>query len=309
MNHQKDHITTKQFQLLSDNQLAWDLMIENYRPCFENGVPAPFFEYALTSSWMDKRYTHLDRFWLDGGKPVGFVFYESPVTLVFFHLLPGYEFLSEDMVAYADAMMPGKPGEKEFVLFPGQTALMKAAQKLGYAQAYAYDDMVLDFAKTKLDRPLPEGYHWVEPHEVDPVKLARCCWKGFNHEDKGPFENWDGEDPGTGWNPVKAYQGIVASMMAPPPHATYEHEVIIADETGEYVCYSGMYWVAENKLAYMEPLCTVPEHRGKGLAAAALTRHYQRMSALGATHMTGGSDPFYRRIGYTDVGRWSHWKK
>ncbi|MBE5800662.1 MAG: GNAT family N-acetyltransferase [Clostridiales bacterium] len=302
-------ITTKNFQLLGDNQLAWDLMIENYAPCCVTGMPAPFFEYALTSSWMDKRFTYLNRFWLDEGKPVGFVFYESPLTNVFFHLLPGYEFLAEEMIAYADSTMPGKPGEKELVFFPAQTALMEAAQKLGYAQAYAYDDMLLNFHKTVLNRPLPEGYHWVDPSDVDPVKLAICCWKGFNHEDKGPFENWDGEDPGTDWNPVKSYQGIVSSIMAPPPHSTYEYDVIIADATGEYVCYSGMWWVEENKLAYMEPLCTVPEHRGKGLAAAALTRHYQQMGALGAEYMTGGGDPFYRKIGYTEAIRWAHWKK
>ncbi len=303
------NITTKQFQLLSDNQMAWDLMSENYVPCCANGMAAPFFEYALTSSWMDKRYLYLNRFWLDDGKPVGFVFYESPVTKVLFHLLPGYEDLAEELVAYADSTMPGKPGEKELVFFQGQTVLMEAARKIGYTQVSAYDDMVLDFSKTVLDRPLPEGYHWVEAQDVDPVKLAICCWKGFDHEDKGPFENWEGEDPGTEWNPVKAYQGIISDMMAPPPHATYGHEVIIADENGEYVCYSGMWWVPENKLAYMEPLCTVPQHRGKGLAAAALTRHYQRMGALGATHMTGGGDPFYKKIGYTEAIRWSFWKK
>lgn len=302
-------ITTKNFQILSDNQLAWDLLTENCAPCFAKGMPAPFFEYALTSSWMDTRLTYLNRFWLEDGKPVGFVYYESPVTHVFFSLLDGYEFLADEMIAYADSTMPGKPGEKEFVLFPGQTALMEAAKKLGYTEAYAYDDLLLDFSKTKLSRPLPEGYHFVEPADVDPVKLGACTWKGFNHEDKGPFENWDGEDPGTDWNPVKSYQGIISSMMAPPPHSTYEHEVIIADEAGEYVCYSGMWWVPENKLAYMEPLCTVPQHRGKGLAEAALTRHYQRLGALGAEYMTGGGDPFYKKIGYREVVRWSHWKR
>lgn len=302
-------ITTKNFQILSDNQLAWDLLTENCAPCFAKGMPAPFFEYALTSSWMDARLIYLNRFWLEDGKPVGFVYYESPVTHVFFSLLDGYEFLADEMIAYAGSTMPGKPGKKEFVLFPGQTALMEAAKKLGYAEAYAYDDMLLDFSKTKLSRPLPEGYHFVEPADRDPVKLGACTWKGFNHEDKGPFENWDGEDPGTDWNPVKSYQGIISSMMAPPPHSTYEHEVIIADETGEYVCYSGMWWVPENKLAYMEPLCTVPQHRGKGLAEAALTRHYQRLGALGAKYMTGGGDPFYQKVGYTERIRRSHWKK
>ena len=51
-----NNITTKQFQILTDNQLVWDFMTEIFSKDFSNGVPAPFFEYALTSSWMDKRY-------------------------------------------------------------------------------------------------------------------------------------------------------------------------------------------------------------------------------------------------------------
>jgi GNAT superfamily N-acetyltransferase len=98
-------------------------------------------------------------------------------------------------------------------------------------------------------------------------------------------------------------------MTAPAPHATHEYDVIIADENGEYVCFSGMWWVPENKLAYMEPLCTHPDHRGKGLASAALSRHYHRMKALGATHMTGGGDPFYEKLGYGKGIYWTFWKR
>lgn len=47
----------------------------------------------------------------------------------------------------------------------------------------------------------------------------------------------------------------------------------------------------------MEPLCTIPEYQHKGFASAALTEMYWRTKALGATHMTGGSDEFYKKIG------------
>lgn len=302
-------ITARQFQLLTDSQIVWNLMLDDYVPRFLNGVAAPFFEYALTSSWMDKRFLYLNRLWFDGDKLVGFVFYEAPVSAVFFHLRAGYEALSDEMIAYADACMPGKPGEKELVLFPGQTALIEKAKMRGYALDFINTDSVLDFRKTALSYPLPEGFHFVSPDAFDPVKLARCTWKGFNYEDKGPFENWDGEDPGTPWNPWKAHQGILSCTMAPPPHSTYEYNVIIADEKDEYACFSGMWWVPQNKLAYMEPLCTIPEYRHRGLAAAALTRHYQRLKPLGAEWMTGGGDPFYRKIGYQDAIEWLHMKK
>ena len=97
--------------------------------------------------------------------------------------------------------------------------------------------------------------------------------------------------------------------IAPSPHATYDYTVIIADENEEYVCFSGMWWVPENKLAYMEPLGTVPSHQHKGLAAAALSRHDQVMRELGAEIMTGGGNPFYKKIGYQNEKKLLHMKK
>lgn len=300
------NITTKQFQLLSDNQMIWDLLVENYA---ENGVEAPFFEYALTSSWLDKRYLYLNRLWLDKGKAVGFVFYEQPCTDIYFSLRHGYETLAEEMIDYAEKYMPGNEKEKTFHFCPEQKALMDAAGKKGYRQEFIIENYVIDFDAAELNYPLPEGFHFVEPDKVDPVKLAVCFWKGFDHEDKGPFENWEAEDSGTLWNPQKAYQGTISDVMAPPPHSTYEYNVIIANEKEEYVCFSGMWWVSKNKLAYMEPLCTIPEYRHKGLAAAALSAHYRRMKELGAECMTGGGNEFYRRIGYNRKSMTYGWKK
>lgn len=302
-------ITTKNFQFLTDIDLAWNLMTESCMPFGDNGMPAPFFEYALSSSWMDKNRLYLNRFWMDGSKPVGFVFYENPANHIFFALLPGYEFLAEEMIRYADTRMPKIAGERELVLFYGQKALIEEAEKQGYMLAYAYDDMLLDFDKTVLNYKLPDGFHFVDALSLDPVKLSVCCWKGFDHEDKGPFIDWEGEDLGTEWNPQKAYQGVINSFLAPPPHSTYEYTVVIADADGEYASYSGMCWAKENRHAYMEPLCTIPKYRGRGLAAAALTRHYETFKPMGAKYMTGGSHPFYAKIGYSERIHWMHYKK
>jgi len=303
------NITTKQFQILTDINLVWDFMVEVYDRDFANGVAAPFFEYALTSTWMDKTYLHLDRIWLDGEKVVAFVFSEGAVTDVFCNLRPGYEDLAEEIIAYIEENIPDYDKGREIVLFPGQKALQQAVGNYGYKVAYESVDWAFDFQKGKLEYELPEGFHLVSDSEVDPVKLAECTWKGFNHEDKGPFINWNGKDTGTPWNPQKAYQGILSSIIAPPPHATYEYNVIIANEKDEYVCFSGMWWVSENKLAYMEPLCTVPEYRKMGLAAAALSEHYRRLKPLGAEMMTGGGSDFYKKIGYESEIRWLHFKK
>ena len=48
---------------------------------------------------------------------------------------------------------------------------------------------------------------------------------------------------------------------------------------------------------------------GRGLAAAALSRHDQVMRKLGAEIMTGGGNPFYKKIGYQKEKKLLHMKK
>ena len=294
-------ITTKQFQVLSDVNMAWDFMVEAYEAVDDKGtesVEAPFFEYALTSMWMDKNYLHLCRFWLDEDVVVGFVFYENPVTNIHFVLRQGYEQLAEEMIAYADEVFPAYLGEKEFVFSECQTALTEAAEKYGYKLSDKEREYRLDMTKSSLNYELPEGFHFVEPEEIDALKLARCMWKGFNEWELGPFENWTVPNESADWSTYKSYLGVWGNVMAPPPHSTYEYSVAIADENGEYACFAGMWWVGENKLAYLEPLCTIPEYQHRGLAAAALTKHYRTFKEMGGRFLTGGGNEFYMKIGY-----------
>ena len=302
-------IRTKQFQILTDIGLAWKLMTDVYSHEETNGPAAPFFEYAIISSWLDKDYLRLNRLWLDGDLPVAFVFYEAPVTSTYFVLRPGYEFLAGEMIGYAETAWPEFDEPRELNLLSGQKTLIEEAEKRGYTVEYEESDLIFAFRKGKLDYPLPEGYHFVNARTSDPLKSAKCLWDGFNSEELGEFVDWEIPKKAGGLSPHELYQNVLCASIAPSPHATYDYTVIIADANEDYVCFSGMWWIPENRLAYMEPLCTVPSHQHKGLPAAALSRHDRVMRALGAEVMTGGGNDFYRKIGYQDEHRWLHMKK
>ena len=302
------NITTKQFQILTDINLVWDFLVETYDWKNDCGRAAPFFENALTSSWMDSSYSFLDRLWFDGDKVVAFVYYEAPVTDIYFNVRKGYEFLADELVDYAISNMPNFNNEQQFVLFDGQQFIKDAAAKRGFKQVYEWNEGVFDF-KNELNYELPEGYHFVDPKDMDIVKCSKLCWYGFGHGDKGEFKDWDKYDDSYFWTPAKSHKDCWASYLSPSPHETPEYYIVIADKNEEYVCFSGMWWVPQNQLAYMEPLCTHPDRRRKGLASAALTKHYRRMKALGATHMTGGGDSFYQKIGYGKGYHCTIWKK
>jgi GNAT superfamily N-acetyltransferase len=229
----------------------------------------------------------------NGNQIVGFCFTEDPATDVYFSLRPGYESIADEMILWADTQMPGDPSSRRFVLFAGQTALIDAAERAGYVQTHSTTHRQYFFDQP-LDYPLPSGFRFTAPGNVNVEKACECCYKGFGHEEEdGP---WDGYSE-------HGYH------LGSAPHATPEHAIAIENESGDYVCYADMWWTPENRLAYMEPLCTVPEYRGRGLASALLSELARRMHALGAAQMTGGSNPFYEKIGFKPADEWTFWKK
>lgn len=287
------HITTQNFRILCDFMDVRSFMTDIYEPDWRNGVPAPFLEYALSSTWMDTSHTHRWQIWKDDEKIAAFVFHENPISDTYISLRPGYEDLADELVAYASGNMPKENGKNKLVLFAGQTAIMQAAGRVGYIQTGACTERGFDFRKS-LDYSLPEGFRFVEPENLDAAKISECCWKGFDHEAaEGP---WNGD-----------YESVLRLMTT--PHTTYDYDVAIENEKGEYVCFAGMWWTPENHLAYMEPLCTVPQYRRRGLAAAALSELYRKMKPLGAAHMTGGANPFYEKIGFDLCIGWTFWEK
>ena len=287
------HVASRQYRILADHMEIYRFMTEIYEWDWRNGVPAPFLEYALSSDWMTTRFSHRWRIWDVGERIIGFCFTEDPATDVYFNLRPGYEFIADEMVHWADTQMPGDHDSRRLVLFAGQSTLIDAAVRAGYAQTSSNIHRQYFFDQP-LEYPLPASFRFTEPGGVSVEKACECCWKGFDNEaEDGP---WDGYSE-------HGYR------LASAPHATPEHAIAIENERGEYVCYAVMWWTPENRLAYMEPLCTVPEYRGRGLASAILSELARRMRALGAAQMTGGSNPFYQKIGFKPADVWTYWQK
>lgn len=150
-------IISRNFRVLCDFMDVYQFMINIYEKDWRNGVPAPFLEYALSSDWMDKTWTHRWKLWEDNNRIVGLVFHENPVNDVYFSLRPGYEELANEMVTYAVSSMPRVDGRLRFVIFNGQNAIKEAATKIGFQESSDYMEKVFDF-KQLLSFPLPRGF-------------------------------------------------------------------------------------------------------------------------------------------------------
>lgn len=286
-----NNIIKRPYRRLVDFMKVYQFMIDNYSVDWKSGAPATFFEYSQMLYWTDNSQSHRNAIWEDNGNVVAFCFYESQIGKAFLSLNDEYENLIPDMIKHAEQRLSKDDGSLELVIYLSQKRVVEVAKNMGYEKVSEWREGVYDFSKGTLNYQLPEGFSFEEPGKFDMKKMIEASWRGFDHdtEPEGGVER--------GYNLISA------------PHATPELNVIVKNPKGEYVCYAGMWMVPENNLAYLEPLCTVPEYRRMGLAAAALSELSRRTESLGATHMTGGNNDFYFAIGYEPIVKCSAWKK
>lgn len=152
-------------------------------------------------------------------------------------------------------------------------------------------------ARLLLDSPLPEqslpdGYRLQSlAEDNDLEKINGVLWRGFNHP--GP-------------PPAEEIPGRVFAQSA--PNFRKDLTIVAVAPNGDYASYAGMWFVPENRVAYVEPVATDPNHRRRGLGSAAVLESLRRVRELGAEVAWVGSDqPFYTAMGFEVVAHATLW--
>ncbi|MFY8264176.1 GNAT family N-acetyltransferase [Clostridium perfringens] len=120
--------------------------------------------------------------------------------------------------------------------------------------------------------------------EKDLYKHHELLWKGFNHEGQAPLD----EDT---INKQK--------LMLSAPHLNPLLHVIAKNKCNEYVAYCGLWFNDKTDYVYIEPVCTIPEYRNKGIARMVLMEALKRAYSLRAkkAYVISDSD-FYKSLGF-----------
>ena len=275
---------------LVDFAKVYSFMIDNYEIDWRNGKPATAFEYSQLLYWTDHTQDHRNAIWEHNGQVVGFCWYDSKIGEAYFNLSPGNEVIIPDMIGYAKKRLSKEDGSLNLCLFSSQGAFIKESKNQGFKLIYECDVGIYDFSKESLNFELPSGYKFKSLSECDRFELQNATWRGFDRT---------GDSEG-------GIETVIRFDTA--PHRTPELDVVIVDDNDDYACYAMMWYIPENRLAYLEPFSTEPKHRKKGLASAALTELVRRTKPLGATHMTGGSNGFYFKVGYDPLIKFTQWR-
>lgn len=168
-------------------------------------------------------------------------------------------------------------------------ALCSLLVGLGMKKQYSEKVLQMDLSGD-LSYRIPSGFRVSSPDE----EINRRQWRMVIHRG---FDN-DGEPAVTSGDAAEAEKHL----------ENPEYIKVFAVDHGEYVAHCGV-WYDGGAAAYIEPVATVPEHRGKGLGKAVVYEAVSRARALGAKRAVVLSDQeFYFHIGMTvssEIGTWA----
>lgn len=168
------------------------------------------------------------------------------------------------------------------------TVLCRLLANAGFENQHLQSVLEIDLSRN-LSFQLPQGYYLNTPDsKIDSWQWRLVIYHGFDHE--GILQEPDEEVAKAGKH-----------LEIP------EYIKVFAIKDGEYAAHCGV-WYNGGNTAYIEPVATVPEHRGKGLGRAVVYEAVNRAKERGAKRAIVLSDrDFYKRLGMiksSEVGTW-----
>ena len=168
--------------------------------------------------------------------------------------------------------------------------LCKLLENAGFEKQHSESVLQIDLSHD-ISFQLPQGFYLNAPDsEIDKWQWRLVIYHGFDHE------------------------GIPEELSAEVAEAIKHLEIseyikVFAIRDGEYAAHCGV-WYHGGDTAYIEPVVTVPEHRGKGLGKAVVYEAINRAKGRGAKRAIVLSDQeFYLHIGMRKSSQVTTWVK
>ncbi len=286
----------------ADYELINEFLVDIYRPA------------GVLANWLQPRWEYLHFHPMSGGLPfgrcgvardgeevVGFVHFEDNPAFNYLQRRPGRKAATPALLDWAERQLGGESvtfGRRVLGLYVDEVDRSLEAQVASrgftvypqYTEAHAL--FVID---GPVPQPqLPDGFRLQSlADENDLHKINRVLWRGFNHPGPPPEEEVAGRE--------RAQRA---------PNFRKDLTIVAVAPNGDYVTFAGMWVVAPNRVAYVEPVATDPDYRRMGLGKAAVLEAIRRAAVAGADVVWVGSDQaFYLDMGFTVRSRTRLWVK
>jgi len=285
-------------EINTDFRKVYNFLVESKNTEYTYGR----FDWMMTNwEYLEEQFLNRIGIWEEQGQIVAADLFDLSLGDVFPVTLPGYEFLYEEMLEYAKNNMINEeqPNFRVFICDTNQE-LQRAAQNAGLIPTPAKEMVArFDLKEGIPESTLPQGYMYQDlEKQRDYRNYKLCLFKGFGHEENGrvfSFTEKDLEDL------KQAYERdyVDLSLM-----------ISVADSAGNYVAHTGMWYDENAEFALIEPVCTIPEARRRGIGRAAVLEGLRRVKGMGAKYaVVGSSQQFYYSIGFVPHSTGTFWIK
>ena len=251
------------------------------------------FEWMMEHPEFDKSAGSSIGLWWSEGKVVGAAIYDMYFGEAFCGVLPDHEVLYPEILDYACRELKDDSG-LAVAINEKNEAEIRTAEQAGF-ERIDHKETIMELS---LDRDfssnLPEGLKLREMDQIeDRDALEWLFWQGFDH----------GDDR-------EAFERSRDHVLHVRRHFNKALCLSAADPSGEPVSHCSLWFHQDTDYAYVEPVCTIPGYRGKGIAAALLSEAFSRAKALGAKKAYVISDlPFYEKCGFEKTQHYAFYRK
>jgi GNAT superfamily N-acetyltransferase len=251
------------------------------------------FEWMMEHSEFDKSARSSIGLWWSEDKVVGAAIYDMYFEEAFCGALPEYGALYPEILDYAYRELKDDSG-LAVAINTENTEEIRAAELAGFERTDQKETIMELSLERDFSSKLPEGLQLREMDQVaDRAALEWLFWQGFDHgDDREAFERSQDHVPH-----VRRHFNKALCLSA-------------VDTSGEPVSHGSLWFHQDTDYAYVEPVCTIPSYRGRGIAAAILSEAFSRAKALGAKEAYVISDlPFYEKLGFEIAQNYSFYRK
>ena len=239
------------------------------------------WEWMYQHPYCDREKLSTIGLWLDGDCVVGAAIYDLFHGEAFCGALDAYRDLLPEILEYAwndlkDENGLGVAAREDDI--PVQDLL----HSLGFVRVEQTEPILCRDLGESLEYRLPDGFSIREIRfPEDDLAYQTVIWKGFGHEgDQAELEK------------------MLANKVLPPSRRQ-ELCLAVLDESGEFAAHCTCWYDDRTDYAYVEPVCTIPKCRGRGLGKAVVLEALRRCKTLGAKQAFVISDQeFYKKLGF-----------
>lgn len=222
--------------------------------------------------------------WEDDGKIVALATFELTFGQVFIIVDKEYRYILENIIEYAKTDL-SSDGSLKIIINDKDEEFQAIAAKNGFRPTQKKQCVAKLDLENNLKYQLPDGFSITSmADDWDYRKYNSVMWRGFGSAD-----------------PVDQSEEMIdwRKTMLSSPHLIRDITIAVVAPNGNYVSHCGLWHNGSETYVNIEPVATDPDHRGMGLAKAAIYEAVTRAKKLGAkTAYVVSSQQFYYNIGF-----------